>query len=347
MMLRSQVKKISSFLLDDELKQKHMSVAMYNAQARINAIVSGAQAYLDPFEMANENKIKNISKCKEHYRANSFYGVSHWLKRYSGYEGKICACIEHGVYFGSYVNPKEGLESGLPAVITFGQMRKRHLVKVSPLWIVPIGPYIQYAEPFYSAKDTEEIKARFGKTLLVFPQHSCLESNVGYDAKSFFSKIEAIRGRQSIDTVIVNIYYRDLNEKIKIFCKQHGYIISCAGHQTDPMFLSRLKSVIQLSDYTVSSTVGTHVGYCVSMNKPHAVLNSLNLATDGEDACSSPEKQHDFKILEEAFQEKADGITSKQIRLCNYYWGNDISLSRKEMHSMLTSCEARFKAMRG
>lgn len=341
-MLRKTLNNIASKILDSELDRKHLAVGLYNMQALFNSVISGNQNSLDPFEMGKRTVFRNVEKCGEHYRANAFYGISQSLKGYSGYSGKVCACIEHGVYFGSYINPREALDSGLPAVITFGPMRKYHLEKVSPLQIIPIGPYIQYAKSYYSSDEESEIKERLGRTLLVFPQHSSLEALAGYDKNHFFEQVEAIRQREHFDSVIINAYYRDLNSNLAEVCGGHGYIISCAGHQTDPLFLSRLKSIIHLADYTVSAAVGTHVGYCIALNKPHAILGDSKIIPKGVDVSFSIERQRDFDTLEQAFKDSSEGITRQQIELCNYYWGNDIKLSKQEMNSMLAECELRF-----
>lgn len=341
-MLRKVLNNVASNIVGSELNRKHLAVTLYNVQALFNSAISRNQNSFDPFEMGRRTVFRNVEKCREHYRANAFYGISQCLKDYSGYRDKICACIEHGVYFGSYVNPREALDSGLPAVITFGSMRKRHLEKVSPLQIVPIGPYIQYAKEYYSIDEEIKIKEKLGKTLLVFPQHSCLEALAGYDKNYFFEQVETIRQRDNFDSVIVNVYYRDLNHSLIEVCDSRGYVVSCAGHQTDPLFLPRLKSIIRLADYTVSAAVGTHVGYCVYLNKPHAILGDFKILPKGIDASYSEERQRDFDRLEDAFKERGGGITRRQIELCNYYWGNDINYSKREMNSMLTECEMRF-----
>ena len=49
-------------------------------------------------------------------------------------------------------------------------------------------------------------------------------------------------------------------------------MVVTAGYIMDPLFLSRLKSIIQLSDLTMSNNVGTHLGYCIYLNKPHWIV---------------------------------------------------------------------------
>lgn len=51
--------------------------------------------------------------------------------------------------------------------------------------------------------------------------------------------------------------------------------MTTAGHQLDINFLNRLKTIILLSDYTCSNSIGTHTGYCVYLGKPHLVINPV------------------------------------------------------------------------
>lgn len=53
----------------------------------------------------------------------------------------------------------------------------------------------------------------------------------------------------------------------------NGFTIVTAGYQSDFRFLKRLKTFIKLSDFTMSNAVGTHVGYCVVLDKPHYIFS--------------------------------------------------------------------------
>ncbi len=340
MRIRDLYNQIFIRLIGDELKRKHVAVALYNLQAVINYLLFRKQRYFDPFGFAS-GKPKNIFLCKEHYRANSFYGIAPSLKKYANYKGKICACIEHGLYLGDYANPREVLSSGLPSVITFSQMRVERIRKYSDVPVIPIGPYIQYVESYYTEKEEQIIKQNFGKTLLVFPEHSSIEASVEFGREDFFKKVEKIKDRDRFKTVIVNLYYRDFDRNFINECEKRGYLFACAGHQNDPLFLSRLKSIINISDYTISMSVGTQVGYCISLKKPHAILGKSNLTYKIDDNANY-ERDNDRIFIEKTFSENGGKITSEQTEVCNYYWGLNIKYSDIEMKSIFSNCEKLF-----
>ena len=68
-----------------------------------------------------------VSFSKEVYRGNAFYGIGRVLREYCGAPHSLKACVEHGVYFGSYVSNAELERSDLPALVTFGDARFNHI----------------------------------------------------------------------------------------------------------------------------------------------------------------------------------------------------------------------------
>ena len=117
----------------------------------------------------------------------------------------------------------------------------------------------------------------------------------------------------------------------------------------DCLFLSRLRSLISISDLTMSNSVGTHVGYCVYMGKPHYVygqakLFSADSASDEAEFINpyadtaSSEKQ----IVASAFmgEETSDNAITE---ICDYFWGFKNVLSRSEMSELLQICEKAYQ----
>ena len=65
------------------------------------------------------------------------------------------------------------------------------------------------------------------------------------------------------------LYYQDiLNGDAAIF-EDAGFVVVTCGYREDCHFLERQRTLIKLADFTMSNSIGTHVGYCVYMGKPH------------------------------------------------------------------------------
>lgn len=275
-----------------------------------------------------ENNDKNMSRC---------------LKEYMGVDVNmsIDTMIEHGLFFGDYVADREHILN-VPSIITFGDQRIKHLTKKGiEKKIIPIGPYIHYASPILSHEEHLALKKKLGRVLLVFPCHSLNSEGLKslYDIKEFSDEIDRIA--QNFDTVLISLHYNDI-----LLAKDYeakGYKCVTSGHTNDPFFMHRHRSIIELSDITMSNAVGTHVGYCIYLKKPHYIFKqNINkkhdsvfraLQSQWVDKCIRDKEIHE---VEEAFNFYSTEISEKQYKVVNYYWGVKYIKSPTELKSMLT-----------
>lgn len=287
---------------------------------------------------------------REVYRANSFYGIERAFRLYAGTNKCIKACIEHGVHFGKYTNEQELDNSGLPCLITFGSERYKHICEVSNTPVVMVGPYVAYAEDYLSQTEFVLAKNLVGKTLLVFPSHSVDRVQVNFEASSFLREIEKIRKYLCADSVLVCLYYRDLLNGCADIYEHMGYSVVTAGYREDALFLPRLRSIIQLADWTMSNSVGTHIGYCSYMGKPHYVYNQEQFYVansafdrsefDNEFSASQAKEKEEVAFAFTSLFEKDD---RKKKEVLNRYWGFDKVLSVDKMSTLYAVCELAYK----
>lgn len=282
------------------------------------------------------------------YRGNSFYGAAYWMQHYANASTSFKACIEHGIYFGNYVNQAELDGSGLPCLITFGPSRIKHIAEASNVPAISVGPYIAYAEDYLSSKDTDLLKKKLGKVLLVFPSHSIDRVTVSFETNDLIGEINRVVNENDVQQVLICLYYRDiLNGNYEQY-ERAGFTVVTAGYREDHLFLSRLRSLINLSDLTMSNSVGTHVGYCVYQGKPHYVYNQAKKY----DAISTSDKSEFINPnADSASREKynvALAFTGKQNSInaisdvCNYFWGFKNILSQTEMYELFQLCERAY-----
>lgn len=283
------------------------------------------------------------------YRGNCFYGAAYWMQRYAGVETALKSCIEHGVYFGNYVNEAELDKSGLPCLITFGPSRVAHVTEVSDVPVVPVGPYIAYASDYLSIEEANVLKASLGSVLLVFPSHSVDRVQVNFETDDLITEIKRVSLANKIDRVLVCLYYRDiLNGTAKAY-EEQGFTVVTAGYREDVLFLSRLRSLISLADLTMSNSVGTHVGYCAFLGKPHYVYNQDKRYT-AVASVDAAEFNNPYRRLAE--QEKAEVVLAfnpfeknqKSIDdVCNYYWGFHNVLTDSQMAELVDLCNQAYE----
>lgn len=278
------------------------------------------------------NYIKEI-KNKDYFGDNTFYGHSNTIKNYSGYNKKIYLAIEHGLALGGYV-ANYVIKSPCPAIITFGDYRFNYIREKTLKPIFRIGPYIHYAQNLYNDNFMNFIKKYLGKTLLVFPSHSIDNVYCEYCIDEFIQHINDFSVKNNFDNVLICIYWKDIELGKHIYYEQKGFKVVSGGHgNNNYRFLNKLKTIINLSDYTISNNLGTHVGYCVYLNKSHYIYNqkisykganqeSLKKEFNRGERFNKIYLEDRIKFMN-LFDKHTMKITKSQYDLCNEYWGFD------------------------
>nr|WP_294925886.1 hypothetical protein [uncultured Flavobacterium sp.] len=229
------------------------------------------------FLLAESSRRKNISifefeKLAENIPNGYFhpngdiqlYGFYHVLLQYIG---KKCLpnniAQEHGFIFSSFVHKHFTFAD---KILTFSEYREKYIINEYPSKrALKIGPYIHYAEALLNQRNYNDLKEKKGKILLVFPFHSIDGIFSDFDSGEFIEIIE--EKRKGFDNVIICLYFKDIQLGRANVYIDKGYSVATAGHINDAFFLSRLKSIIQLSDYIISNGVGSHIAYAIYLNK--------------------------------------------------------------------------------
>lgn len=340
-----QIKKLGRILIRDELTRKKLSVFLHNTK---QLPYLHRDAPLNDFLNYNSVLTRTHFQSDEVYLNNSFYGIAPTIRRYASHSKSVKACIEHGVYFGSFVNPKEAAESGLPAVITFGEKRERHLTGTTNKPVYTIGPYISYADQLVSNEQLNRIREQLGRTLLVFPSHSHDEIVASFDQKELIGRILHLKKEGNFETALICLYWTDILAGRATMYEQAGMRVVTAGSRMDPTFLSRLRTLILISTHTASNSVGTHIGYSIALGRAHTILAQVvqhlemrrNLDRAQETADDSvASRRAERQTLQDAFTDYSPETSTKQIALCSALWGLDRVRSPLQMAQILAECE--------
>ncbi len=276
---------------------------------------------------------------------NNLYGHAHQLKKYAGIKTDLKSYLEHGLFWGGMVHPDERFWH-FKKIITFSNLRKIAIENALPgKTAIPVGPYIHYAEPVFSADKMAALKAELGKVLLVFPSHSVKNLESQFDFEHFLGEINRLKS--GFDTVLVSLYFIDAQDekRVKMYTDK-GFRIVTSGHKFDHNFIARQKTIIQLADATVSNEVGTHVGYCIHLNKPHYIFKQKLARTSTSSEEIERHKRlfnnQEVVLREEQFEEvyaafssySNTEITDLQRSVVEKYWGTDCVKSPEEMKNL-------------
>lgn len=289
---------------------------------------------------------KPLPKCYyEILTDNNCFGIGWSIRQYIGSrKSHINALVEHGYFFGKYVQEVEKLTFA-KSILTFGLVRKKHIeASVTGKNVYPIGPYIHYAPDYYSEERFKEVKNKLGRVLLVFFSHSGTGESVSFDLDNLIDNINSIR--REFQTVVISLFWSDINPEIVKRLKKEGYVIFSSGHRYDYYFLSRQKTMIKLADVTMSNSTGTHLAYCSYLNKPHWIIRQeirskalnktgeVNIAID-QMMKRDDENKKEQEELYQAFSNYSDYLTEEQKAVCDKYFGISCIRSKEELSTIV------------
>ena len=277
---------------------------------------------------------------------NDWYGHATILKKFLGLpkNHKFKVIIEHGLYLSEQV-PDIELESPLPTFVTYSQYRVRILKRYRQN-AHAIGPFIHYAPHYLSEQGLRKEKKRLGRILLFFPSHSIIGSTNLYDRDWSCNKIAEMS--KNFDTIRVCIYWKDVLLGMHKYYQDRGFECVTAGHILDPLFLSRLKSIIQTADLTVSNDASSPLSYCIFMGKPHIILYQRpNLIGQKKlkKIMSKYWKSKPYAQVIKEFSKIEFIITDKQRELMNFYCGTNNIKSKTELKKIIEETEQIYQDM--
>lgn len=263
---------------------------------------------------------------------NSFYGHAHAIRR-AGFR-VWGARIEHAVFFSDSGVRNAVVTSWakrffyrLKTIYTYGEERKGCIERCLcennlKMRVVAVGPYIRYAQEFYTEKEHACLKKKMGRILLVFPQHSVEGVSVRYSFEDMIARIRDV-GRD-YDTVLISMYWKDILDGKAAVYEKAGFIVVSSGRREDPYFMSRQKSLIRLADRIMTNSVGTYIGYAISMGRPCYFYNGeSSFSADSRTEAVNFTELSDMKSeFAGRFSDPRAPITSNQLSFIQRYWGN-------------------------
>jgi hypothetical protein len=292
--------------------------------------------YIDLFESANY--VYDFSK----YYPNGLhghawvYGHFYSILKYASYNGHIKDLFIQGAMVSDALLFRDSNPSS--KYIVMSEMLKKQYINlgVKEENILAVGPYIFYADEYYNQQKVIIEKKRLGKTLVVFFPHtrkdeeSIFIKTGEFTVDNYKKSIEIFES--NYDSIIGVFHYYDLDCDFRIEIEKLGVKTVTAGHPKDPLFLSRLRSIILLGDFSLSYNISTHVGYCIALGLPHQVIEIRPGVNDyymflNKDLYPTRTLNSQEKImLSEArllFNSNSESITNEQYNFVNEYFGLD------------------------
>ena len=271
---------------------------------------------------------------REIYGSNYCYGMSYILKRYSGYKKRIRCLIEHAPGL-TNIGLTEYKSNIFDTLLVSSVQRKEFLSEYTDKKIFDIGPSIAYANKIYDDFNISTIKKSFGKTLLLYPSHNVIDSDWEKDTEKFIAEAKKIVDEYHFDTVLVCMFYIDIQRGTHLIYEKEGWNIVSAGQMVNYDFNDCMKTIISLADMAMFQTYSSAVGYCIYLNVPVFIF-PFNYNDPGI------RKKYATDVLKEIyglFKDFSEEISDKQKELCSYYFGYDSVKKSEELLGLFKSFE--------
>ncbi len=317
-------------------------ILAYRNNSRVRNIVCKLQT-IDPimnYEKFREEMLKfpvNATELRMKYVSaeSELYGHFNAIVKYSNL-GKVNVrgiLVEHGVNFSVSNFNKIFLDSN--AIIICQSDYKRALVHhcIPNKPVFSIGPYVYYAEDYYSEEEYKHVKERFGKCVLVYTNHTWELSELDRNYHKHYEKIIK-RYENDYDKILFCVYWHDVNDKLYDLLAQHPKVqLVSAGFRVDPLFMNRTKSLINISDRVAVTGIGTCVGYAICLGKKVDYI-------DCSDECvvttmNDLELKRDSENKDGVISALVNGNENEVAEAYNKFWGGANIKTQKEMKEIL------------
>jgi hypothetical protein len=197
--------------------------------------------------------------------------------------------------------------------------------------IMECGPYINYASGYLDKAKIHLIKKKLGRTLTLFPAHTCFGWKISHDGDSL---LEFVREEsRQFDTLLVCLYFNDLtDEEIERYTGIGAKIVT-AGVSADQYFLCKSRSILDLTDVAVVNTPHGSLSNCICMGKPVKwfdtnVWYSNDTALQGQREFEGP--------METLLRELKSGeeLSPAAIQRCRELYGHDKFKTPEEIRTI-------------
>ena len=173
--------------------------------------------------------------------------------------------------------------------------------------------------------------------MCIYPIHSIEITNYEDESRKFIEYVSEIKNEYGFDTVLVSMYFVDIERGRHLVYEQQGWIIVSAGRRENYDFNDCMKTIISISDYAIFQSYASAVGYCIFNNVPVTIFPH-NRKCECSDGAANRDFNLDIETLksfDDLFSTYDEEIDKKKYDICNEWFGYDSVMSGEEMKLLL------------
>jgi hypothetical protein len=268
-----------------------------------------------------------------------FYGIAYTLMSYCGFRSgdwNALPGIHHGVmdYHAENSWPEYS-----PILISTPYQRNYNMP------IIEAGPYIRYAKPYLDHSQTKALKDKLGRTLVAFPMHNDLTRNTNYDEEKFNQYLYA--EKRNYDTVILCLHVFDLTEEKVKHYENNGILPVSLGVRMDQVYLSKLRSLLDLADVVLTNYIGSLLNHATALNKTVMWSEPDDFVADGISYIDRIPEYEEQKLRLIALLRHGETLSPEAIACCENLFRQQIFRSPEEMYAIFEMNEKIYHLSHG
>ena len=288
------------------------------------------------------NRLSDVYSIKRSFGESLLYGHGECVLKYAGLSNsslKYLPILEHGVPYSEFDSTKYKVNN---AYIFQGKNNDLNWKKTKKNPAYYIGPYIHYCDCIYSQEKMNQLKREMGNTLLIFLPHSIETKQFSIDVKNILSGIKDVCG--NIDTILACVYCMDcINIPV---IQDYNIRFVCAGFKLDSLFVSRLKTIIELSDIVYYTSFSSSIGYAFYLKK-HIICNPNNNDYAQVEKEIGKESSRRLALFHSLFGISSTSTNEEKYAFINYYWGLDQIKTKEEIRLIVKENKKRIRRRLG
>ena len=200
-----------------------------------------------------------------------------------------------------------------------------------------VGPYLYYCKPYYEEPKLKQVKNQIGKAALVFLSHSSEGEKAHIQVDRTIERVLS-KTKAHFDTFLVCVYCQDVHQLRAEDVDTPGIKYVSAGFKLDPLFCSRLKTIISLADVVFFDGFSSSIGYAHLLGKQIVSLMPENSGVEGN------ARQSEFHRLFCVGNDEPDELRSLYIEK---YWGTSQIKSQTEIRKIFQDNKDRIIQRKG
>lgn len=313
---------IYDFILRNISKNYNSKIAEFTEKISLIDSIFNFEQFKEEMNNVPDVKLGSTVTIKRAYSENTLYGYAKSLMDYAEISSEdiiYFPIVEHGIPFGpDFTLKRYPLNNSYIFQGKYALEGWKENYKNRKAFFV--GPLIHYCANYYSKEKISKIKEKLGRTALIFLPHSVEENKIQFDVDKIINTYLSGTA-DNVDSILVCVYCQDVNQIGNEELKNRDIHYVSAGFKLDSLFVSRLKTIIEISDIVFYDTFSSSIGYAYYLGKKIVTLiddKQLEKWKEqwGEEGCVKLREIANLFPLREISDERAN-----QRKFIDKYWG--------------------------